>query len=313
VKLFGIQASRAGAERLARALGLKLARQEEREFEDGEFKIRPLESVRRQRVAIYQSLSGQEGISVNDKLMRALVFAGALKDAGAQETVLVAPYLAFARKDKRTKARDPISTRYVAQMCEAVGIDTVITMDVHNVAAFENAFRCGTRNVEAAPVFAEHFRALAASATRAVVVSPDAGGVARARRFADLLAVCSERTVDVAFVEKHRSEGQVTGGLFAGEVEDAAVIIIDDMISGGTTMLRAATMCLERGASHVHAAATHGVFAAHAGEAFTDPAIASVVVTDSVCDVLARGHAFADKLVVLESTGQLAAALEKLA
>lgn len=309
MKLFAINASRAGAERLAQTLGVELAAHEEREFEDGEFKIRPLESVRGERVVVYQSMSGIAGASVNDKLMRALVFAGGLKDAGAAELVLVAPYLAFARKDRRTKFRDPISTRYIAQLCEAVGVDELITMDVHNLAAFENAFRGRKQNVEAAPLFAEHFRPLAASAQRMVVVSPDSGGVARARRFADLLAEYSERTVDLAFVEKHRSEGKVTGGLFAGDVEDAEVIVIDDMISGGTTMLRAATLCLERGARSAHAAATHGVFAAQAAVKLADPALASVVTTDSVCDVRERARDFADKLVVLASAARLAGAL----
>jgi len=311
MKLFGIEQSRAGAQRLARALGLQLAGHEEREFEDGEFKIRPLESVRRERVAVYHSLAGErDGSSVSDKLMRALVFVGALRDAGAEEVVLVAPYLAFSRKDRRTKSRDPVTTRYVAQMCEAVGVDEIVTMDVHNLAAFENAFRCRKQHVEAAPIFAEHFRPIVASAKRTVVVSPDAGGVWRAKRFADLIAELSQRAVDIAFVEKHRSEGRVSGGLFAGDVEDASVIVIDDMISGGTTMIRAAALCLGRGAHCVHAAATHGLLSEHAAERLGDPMLASIVVTDSVCDVHERGEALADKLVVLESAAQLALALQ---
>ncbi|MGD2167782.1 MAG: ribose-phosphate diphosphokinase [Gammaproteobacteria bacterium] len=307
--LFGIEASRDGAQRLARELGLEVASHEEREFEDGEFKIRPLEDVARERVVLYQSLSGREGTSVNDKLLRVLIFAGALKDAGAAEVSLVAPYLAFARKDRRTKLRDPITTRYVAQMCEAVGIDEIVTMDVHNQAAFENSFRCRKRNVEAASLFAEHFRALAVSAVHIVVVSPDSGGVGRAREFARRLAESSGSAVDLAFVEKHRSEGRVSGGLFAGEVDDAVAIIIDDMISGGTTMLRAASLCRERGARGVHAAATHGVFTVHAGETLADPGLDSIVVTDTVADVWARGRAFANKLTVLETAGCLARAI----
>jgi len=310
MKLFGIHRSRAGAERLARALGLPLAGHEEREFEDGEFKIRPLESVRGERVAVYHSLSGdREGASVNDKLVRALVFVGALRDAGADEVVLVAPYLAFSRKDRRTKSRDPITTRYVAQMCEAVGVDEIVTMDVHNLAAFENAFRCRKQHVEAAPIFAAYFRPIVESAQRTVVVSPDAGGVWRAKRFADLIAELTQRAVDIAFVEKHRSEGRVSGGLFAGEVADATVIVIDDMISGGTTMLRAAALCLGRGAHSVHAAATHGLLSEHAAERLADTMLTSIVVTDSVCDVSERGKLLADKLVVLESAAQFALAL----
>jgi ribose-phosphate pyrophosphokinase len=223
--------------------------------------------------------------------------------------ILVAPYLAYARKDQRTKSRDPITTRYIAQICEAAGVDEIIVVDVHNHAAFENAFRCRKQNVSAAPLFAGHFQALASKAERVVVLSPDSGGVRRARHFADLLAASSERSVDIGFVEKHRSEGHVSGGLFAGDVQDALVVIIDDMISSGTTIRRAAALCRERGAVSVHAAATHGVFAEGAAEALGDPTISSVTVTDSVSRVRERAQAFTDKLVVLECAPLLSGAL----
>lgn len=309
MKIFGIEASRDGAAQLARELGLELGSHEEREFEDGEFKIRPLENVARERVCVYQSLAGGSGMSVSDKLMRALVFVGALKDAGAAEVVLVAPYLAFARKDRRTKSRDPVTTRYVAQMCESVGVDEIITMDVHNRAAFDNSFRCRKQNIQAAPLFAEHFRVLAATARRVVVLSPDTGGVKRARDFSQRLAETSERAVDLAFVGKYRSEGQVSGGLFAGDVEDASVIVYDDMISSGTTMLRAALMCLDRGAQSVHVAATHGAFSARAADSLGQAALKSIAVTDTICDVSDRAGTLADKLVVLQSAAYLARAL----
>lgn len=308
MKLFGLKASLEEASRLARELGLELSAHEEREFEDGEFKIRPLDSVRRERVLIYQSMAGDAGGSANDKLVRALVFAACLKDAGASEIVLVAPYLAFMRKDRRTKARDPVTTRYVAQLIEAAGVDEVVAVDVHNPAAFENAFRCRARTVESAPLFVEHFRVLASSTPRVVVVSPDAGGVKRARHFAGLLAAASGCTAALGFVEKHRSEGRVTGDLFAGEVRNAAVIVIDDLISGGTTMRRAAALCRERGALSVHAAATHGVFAPAAAAALADSEFASIVVTDTVCDVRERGAALGP-LLVLEIARCLALAL----
>ena len=182
-------------------------------------------------------------------------------------------------------------------------------VDVHNPAAFENAFRCRNRNVEAAPVFAEHFRTLAAQAQRVVVVSPDAGGVHRARDFALRLTECAERAVDLAFVGKHRSEGRVSGELFAGDVHDAIVIIFDDMISSGTTIRRAARLCLERGARQVHAAATHGVFTPAAAQALDDSGIASITVTDTVDDVAERVQALTVRVAVLEIASRLAAAL----
>lgn len=305
MKLFGLDASRAGAERLAEVLGVELSAHEEREFEDGEFKVRPLESVRDERVFVYHSLASGAGLSANTKLVRLLFFVGALKDAGAARVSVLAPYLAYARKDRRTKSRDPISIRYLAQIFEAMSVDEIITMDVHNPAAFENAFRCRTKNIEAAPVFAAHFAPVTDTTERLVVVSPDAGGVKRARRFADLIAERVTCPVDLAFLEKYRSEGEVSGGLFAGDVRDSLVVIFDDLISSGATMRRAALRCLERGAQSVHLAATHGVFGTGAGEALDDDAISSVVVTDTVPDAKIRAAEFADKLVVLESAGLL--------
>jgi ribose-phosphate pyrophosphokinase len=301
MKLFGLDASRAGAEQLAELLGIELSAHEEREFEDGEFKIRPLESVRDERIYIYHSLASGGGFSANTKLVRLLFFVGALKDAGASSITVIAPYLAYARKDRRTKSRDPISIRYLAQIFEAVGTDEVVTVDVHNPAAFENAFRCRTQNLEAAALFADHFASAAESAKRMVVVSPDSGGVKRARRFADLVSERVENPVELAFMEKHRSEGKVSGGLFAGDVRDSLVIIFDDLISSGTTMRRAAVRCLELGAESVHVAATHGVFGAGASDALSDDAISTIVVTDTVPDVRTRAAAFDDKLVVLAS------------
>ena len=142
MKLFGLDAQPTAAERVAEILGGELAAHEERVFEDSEFKIRPLESVRGEHAGIYFSLHADDDLSSSDKLCRLLIFAGALKDAGAARITAIVPYLAYSRKDRRTKPRDPISTRYIAQMFEAVGVVAVITADVHNVAAFENAPTC---------------------------------------------------------------------------------------------------------------------------------------------------------------------------
>lgn len=303
MKLFGIEASRILAEDIARGLGRSLSAHEERDFEDSEFKIRPLESVRGDSVFVCQTLSADAEQSANDKLSRLLFFAGALRDASAERVIAVVPYLAYARKDRRTKARDPVTVRYLAQMFEAVGIDAVVTADVHNLAAFENAFRCRKEHVEAAPLFVEHFSRELNTAGPVTVLSPDSGGVKRARAFADLLAAGLQQPVELAFMEKYRSEGRVSGALFAGEVADATVIVIDDLISGGTTMARAARACVERGASSVHAAATHGVFGEAALENLSIPEIASVVVTDTVGGVRARCPDLADKLVILPCAG----------
>jgi len=312
MKLFGLESTREFAERLAGRLELALSSHEEREFGDEEFKIRALESVRGERVALVQTLNSDSRYSASDKLCRLAFFVGSLKDAGAAEVVAVSPYLAFARKDRRTKQRDPITTRYVAAMLEAVGLDMVITADVHNLAAYENAFRCKKENLEAARLFVNHFESIVVSEERVVVLSPDAGGVKRARAFAELFEASHGRPAELAFMEKKRSEGKVTGEAFAGHVDGATVIVIDDLISGGTTMARAARACSRRGASRVCCAATHAVFSRDTATTLGIPEIESVVVTDTVALTPLQSEAFGSKLVVLDSTALFAEALQRI-
>ena len=156
--LFAPLASRAFGERVAACLGTPLAPLEEREYEGGEHKSRPLVSVRGRVVYVIQSLSGDEAGSANDRLCRVLFLIAALKDAGATRVTACLPYIAYSRKDRRTKERDPVNSRYIAQLLEAMGVDHVMVMDVHNVAAFENAFRCSVDLLEAAPLLADQDR-----------------------------------------------------------------------------------------------------------------------------------------------------------
>lgn len=313
MKLFGLNASRRHAALLARRLGVELSAHEERDFKDKEFKIRPLESVRGEDILVYHSLCSDEAGSCADKLCRLLFFVGALRDASAARITAVVPYLAFARKDQRTKLHDPITTRYVAQMFEAVGVDAIVTTDVHSVPAFENAFRCEKENIAAAPLLAQHFLVDFVNAPKIVVLSPDAGGIKRARAFADVLAERLARPVELAFVEKHRSEDLLSGELFAGEVRGAAVVIVDDMICSGETISRAAHAAAARGAASVYAAATHGVFTDVAADTLCHTDLVSIVVTDTAGDVRARCPDLGDKLVVLESAKLLADCLQPLA
>lgn len=313
MKLFALNASRESAAAAARSLGIELAAHEEREFEDGEFKVRALESVRGRQVFVWQSLHGEPGASAADKLCRLLFLVGALKDAGAGDVVCVAPYLAFARKDRRTKPRDPITTRYVAALFESVGCDGIVTMDVHNVAAFENAFRCPSLNVDPAPLLARHFAPAARAAARVAVLAPDAGAVKRARSFASCLEQQSGAPVELAFAEKSRSEGRVSGDRFAGDVAGALVIVVDDLVSGGTTLSRAARAATERGAAEVHAAVTHGLFARGAADVLAGAGLRSIVATDTIGDVASRGAGLADRLVVVETAGLFADAIRRVA
>ena len=300
--LFALAGTRDYGERVARHLDLTLAQHEERGFEDGEFKIRPLVAVDRQDVFVVHSLHGDDGASPSDKLCRLLVFIGALKDAGAARVTAVVPYLCFARKDRRTQPRDPVTTKYVARMFEACGTDAVMTLDVHNLAAFENAFRCHATNLEAIPLFVAHFAALLRH-ERIAVVSPDIGGAKRAEQFRRALAAELHDEPAAAFVDKRRSGGVVSGELLVGEVRDRAAILFDDLISTGTTLQRAALRCREAGARQMYAAATLGLFIA-AAPPHANALIEQIAVTDTVHAVPPSG-----KIVIVDSAKLVAEAI----
>jgi ribose-phosphate pyrophosphokinase len=278
--VFALQASAEFGAAVAAALGRPLAAHEEREFEDGEHKARPLDNVRNADVFVVQSLHGGPQQSANDKLCRLLFFIGALKDAGAARVTALTPYLCYARKDRRTKPNDPVTTRYVAGLFEAVGTDIVVTIDVHNPAAFENAFRRPTVALTAAPLFVDYCKRL--TEERLCVVSPDPGGAKRADLFHEALEAALGRLVGKGLAEKRRSSGIVSGDLFVGEVDGATALIIDDLISTGGTLLRTARAARQAGARRVLALVTHGLFMPGAEAVLADPAIDRIVITDTV-------------------------------
>lgn len=281
LQLFVLNSSHLFGEQVARWLALAPTPHEEREFEDGEHKARPLAGVRGRDVYVIQSLHGDSGQSVNDKLCRLLFFIGALKDAAAARVTAVVPYLAYARKDMRTNPRDPVTMRYIGAMFEAVGVDAILTLDVHNLSAYQNAFRCETEHLDACNLFVKHFQPLV-HGTEVVVVSPDTGGVKRANRFRKSLAAALNAPVGTAFFEKYRKGDTLTGELLVGDVGGKTAIIFDDLINSGGTMARAAQACRKHGASKVFAAASHGLFSEGARESLTGCGLESIVVTDSV-------------------------------
>ena len=306
--LFALNATAALGSAVAAELSLPLAAHEEREFEDGEHKTRPLESVRGTHVFVMQSLHGEANQSANDKLCRLLFFIGAIKDSGAARVTALVPYLCYARKDRRTKTSDPVTTRYIASMFEAVGTDDVVTLDIHNPAAFENAFRCPTVALTAAPLFVEYARSLADE--RLCVVSPDPGGTKRADIFHEALQAELGRPVGKGLADKRRSGGVVSGDLFVGEVEGATALLIDDLISTGGTLLRTARAARHAGAKRVIALVTHGLFMPGAESVLLDPAIDRLVVTNSASTSL--GEATRAKVDVLTVAPLLAECVRRL-
>ncbi|MGO9483576.1 MAG: ribose-phosphate diphosphokinase [Rhodomicrobium sp.] len=310
LKLFALNGSEVLGASIAANLGNLLAPHEEREFEDGEHKVRPLEAVAGADVYVVHSLYGDPTQSANDKLCRLLFFIGALKDAGAGRVTAVVPYLCYARKDRRTKSFDPVTTRYVASMFEAVGTDAIVTLEVHNPVAFENAFRCRTVALTAAPIFAANVQSLATDGL--CVVSPDPGGAKRAELFRETLEETLGCSAGKAFVDKRRSAGTVSGDLFVGDVSGATALIVDDLISSGTTLLRAAEAARRAGAREVIALVTHGLFMEGSEGAVIHPAIGRLITTDSVPPFRVKPGPMRYKLQVLSCAPLLAESIRRL-
>lgn len=285
--IFALGTTEPFGHRVAAILATKLAPAEERNFEDGEHKLRPLVSVRERDCYILHSLHGDDEETVNDKLFRLLFFAATLRDHGAACVTLVCPYLCYARKDRRTQSRDPVTTRYVAAAIEAMGVDRVVALEPHSPAAFDNAFRIPAERVHAhAPLVDAVLEQMDGAPT--VVVSPDLGGAKRAAALRDILAARSGHEPASAFLEKRRSGGRVSGDTVAGDIEGRAAVIVDDLIASGTTMLRAVRACRARGATAVYVVTTHGVFAAGAEQLLTDDALDGLLITDSVAAQMER-------------------------
>ena len=280
MRIFDLSPLHSLGRHIAHAAGYPLAALEVRAFEGGQHKMRPLVSVRGEDVFVVSALHAADGMSVNDRLVRMLFFIAACRDHGAARVTAVAPWLPYARKDRVTKARDPVSSRYVAQLFEAVGTDTLVTVDVHNLSAFQNGFRCRTINLDTCKLFSAEVMTQTGDAP-VTILSPDLGGAKRAELLRQAVELVSNRPAGFAVVEKHRSEGVISSGLFAGEVAGHDVWIVDDMIESGTTMLNAAEACRARSARSVHLMAAHALCNAQVLQGLLDPAIASLAVTDT--------------------------------
>jgi ribose-phosphate pyrophosphokinase len=292
-------------------LGIDLAPHEERRFADGERKVRPLAPVRDRDVYVLEALHADPTDGVHDKLCRLAFFVGAVRDAGAARVTAVVPYLCYARKDARTKPRDPVSTRYIALVLEAVGLDRIVTMDVHNPAAFENAFRIPTEHLEARWLFADHLRARLTNA-EVTVVSPDPGGVKRAERFRQGLEQVLGRPVGSGFMEKHRSGDIVSGDALVGPVRGRTVLVVDDLVSTGTTLARAARACEAGGAAAVFAVATHGLFTGDAARVLGEAPFEQVVVADTIPPFRLEPDRLGGRLAVVDTAALLAEVIRRL-
>jgi len=296
---------------ICREAGLELAALEERIFEGGEFKLRPLASVRDRPAYVLQCLAGSPTASIAESFVRLLFLLNGLRDAGASQRIAIIPYLAYARKDRRTQLRDPVNTRYVAQLLEASGADRVIVLDVHNPAALDNAFRIPVDHLTALPMMANHFATNHGSADLGVV-SPDVGGVKRAQVFQELLEDRCGRPVELAFIEKRRASGKVSTGRLVGNVSGRAALIVDDLCATGGTLIRAAERCREAGASAVHVAVSHTPYAEGLEAVLASDAISDVLATDSVGSRRDHAPVLGRKLITLPVAVLLGQAVRRM-
>lgn len=308
MKLFAPKTTKSFGETVARALGQTLGSLVEQEFEDGEHKLQVAEDVRGHDVYAIQSLYAEPGQSVNDKLVRLLFLIGALQAGGARRVTAVIPYLAYARQDSQTKPGEPVGTLQVAKMLEAAGVDAVVTLDVHNLAAYQNAFRCKTWHLDTRELFVDHILGTFAG-ENLVVASPDVGGIKRAQLFLDTLAARTEHPVGFAFMEKRRNGGVLSGSAVVGEVAGATAIIFDDMIASGGTMARAADAFQAHGASRVLCMAAHGLFVGGAPELLGRGGIDRFVVTDTVAPFRSPADLIAARIEVVSAAQLFADAI----
>lgn len=310
MKLFALNGSEAFGELIASQLNISLSKHEERDFEDGEHKIRPLEDVNREEVFVIHSLYSDDKQSVNDKLCRLLFFISTLKDASAKKVTAVIPYLCYARKDRRTKPYDPVTSRYVAKLIEASGADAVMTIDIHNLQAFQNAFTIPAINLEARKIFSAYLATIV-KGEDVVIMSPDVGGIKRAEHFVEALEKLLDKSLSLAFMEKYRSEGKVWGERVVGELKDKVVIIIDDLISTGGTIGRAAEACRQGGARKVLALATHGLFTGKPGEQLSHSILEQVIITNTIPSFRLENDPLMQKIVILDAAPLFAEAIKR--
>lgn len=291
--------------------GLAQTPLEERSFEGGEFKLRPLQSVRGRSAFVLQTLASSTDAPVADRLVRLLFLLNGLRDAGAARRIAVIPYLAYARKERRTQLRDPVHTRYIAQLLESSGADHVICLDVHNPAALDNAFRIPFDHLTALPMLADHF-AKRLPPGRLAVASPDIGGIKRAQIFRELLAARVQWPVELIFAEKRRASGVVSSAGLVGDPAGQHVIIVDDLCATGGTVLSAAAMCRSAGALAVHVGVTHAPLTEGLDNLIAADSINEIVTTDSVGSVHRPSADPARKLVTLCLAPLLGQALRRI-
>jgi ribose-phosphate pyrophosphokinase len=271
MKIIACNSNRPLAEAVAAALGMPLTQASVRRFADMEVFVEILENVRGEDVFVIQSTS----YPANDNLMELLIMLDALKRGSARRITAVIPYFGYARQDRKSGPRTPISAKLVANLIEAAGANRVLTMDLH-AAQIQGFFDIPVDNLFAAPVMVRDIKERMNSSDK-VVVSPDVGGVVRAR------AIAKRIDAPLAIVDKRRERaGESEVMHIIGEVEGRSCILVDDIIDSGGTLCNAAEALMDQGASDVYAYITHGVLSGGAVSRISASKLKELVITDSI-------------------------------
>ena len=272
LKIFSLSSNRPLAEKIAEAVGLELGKISISRFSDGEVKVNVEESIRGAHVYIVQSTSDP----VNDNLMELLIMIDALRRASAKTINVVMPYYGYARQERKAQSREPITAKLVANMITIAGADRVLTLDLH-APQIQGFFDIPVDHLIGVPLLADYFLEKGLFGEDVVVVSPDHGGVVRARKLADFLKS------PIAIIDKRRPRPNVSEVMnIIGDVAGKKCIIIDDMIDTAGTITLAAAALLDKGADAVYACCTHAVLSGPAVERLDESDIKEVIVTDSI-------------------------------
>ena len=271
IKIFALNSNKPLAEKIAAAVDVPLGKTSVDRFSDGEIRINIEESIRGDEIFIIQSTSAP----VNDNLMELLIMIDALRRASAATINVVIPYYGYARQDRKARSREPITAKLVADMVEKAGADRAIMLDLH-AAQIQGFFDIPVDHLMGAPLLADYFLTQGLDKD-AVVVSPDHGGVTRARKLAEFLKA------PIAIIDKRRPRANVAEIMnIIGSVDGKRCILIDDMIDTAGTITLAAQALMDAGAIEVYASATHPVLSGPAIERIEKSPIKQLVVTDSI-------------------------------
>ena len=271
LKIFALNSNRPLAQKIADEVGVELGKLSVDRFSDGEIQINIEESVRGDNVYVIQSTSAP----VNDNLMELMIMIDALRRASANTINVVLPYYGYARQDRKARSREPITAKLVANMLQNSGVTRIVALDLH-AAQIQGFFDIPVDHLMGAPLLADYFINEGVAAN-AVVVSPDHGGVTRARALAEFLKA------PIAIIDKRRPRPNVAKIMnIIGDVKGKKCIMIDDMIDTASTISKGAQALMDAGAEEVYASATHAVLSGPAIERLDNSPLKQVVVTDSI-------------------------------